>query len=315
MKRWLAILGATLILPLAVPAMAGARVAAATITPVVVLGGPASTVYPASNGTWLTYETNSSGNRLHWDVMAKNLHTGRITKINAPGTQGYSPSFDPGTNAIVYQQVTANHSDIFRFNLDGRVRTRMPSRVNTPAWEWAPSVSKRYLEFVRIIPRGTWQLMRYDRMKHVAQMLASAPGRCQCLFADGMGERWASYTQCIGHGPCQALIRSAFNPHSIKVPNPNGSDQYSPIVNETTGDAYFIRAGRACGAHVQFFKWHIGSGAPATLVATLPAGFDVDGRMSLAPTGLGGTDLLFTRFNCHTRGEDLFRLPNIVPPT
>jgi len=65
MKRWLAIVGVTLIPALAAPAVAGPRLEAAKTAPVMVLGGPASTVYPFSNGTWLTFETNSTGDRLH----------------------------------------------------------------------------------------------------------------------------------------------------------------------------------------------------------------------------------------------------------
>jgi len=296
-------------LPATLPGGPSADAAPSTlITPVQVLGGPQSTLFPSSNGTWLIYTTNTVKAPKHWDEMAKNLSTGHIVKVNAPGTQGFAGTFDPGTNTVVYQQASGRRSNIATFDLDTSSRALMPG-VNTPSWEWQPSVSTGYVEFLRDVGKLT-VLLLYNRTTHAIVEVGSEPLKCECLHAGPVGEQWAPFTKCP-KGRCRAYIRSTTSGAVRTARDISGLPEYFPAVDEATGDVYLVRSGFGCGRHIRFLKWHIGS-LTVSVIATLPPGYDVAPRLSLAPNGSGGTDLLFTRVNCKTGGYDLYKLPGVA---
>jgi hypothetical protein len=56
-------------------------------------------------------------------------------------------------------------------------------------------------------------------------------------------------------------------------------------------------SGSGCGVKVEILRWHIGDPLPYTVVATLPAGFDVAFRTATFNDG-SNDDVLFDRLRC-----------------
>jgi hypothetical protein len=115
----------------------------ALIMPTKVLALKAYQFFPYSNGTYLTYSSNSTQHPSHVNAYARRFSDGKTVRINALGTAGFDGGFDPGTDTVIYQQVKNASSDIYSYNLDTRVRQKL-GVLDTKQWEWDPRISSTY---------------------------------------------------------------------------------------------------------------------------------------------------------------------------
>src|SRR5436190_6805310 len=90
---------------------------------------------PVATALHLAWNQNSAGSPNHYDVYAqtRDNSTGPW-KVNGPGTSGWTPSAILGTETIIYQQSTSSVSDLYLYRLSTKIRSKLPSKVDSPAW-------------------------------------------------------------------------------------------------------------------------------------------------------------------------------------
>jgi len=288
--------------------------AVALITPVKLVGGKAAQFRPFGNGTWYAWDSNSVARPHHNDVFARMVSGGAIVKVNAPGSVGFAGGFDPGTNTVIYQQISGGRSDIYLYNLDTKKRS-VPPGVNSSKWEYRPRISATHILFARERKvRGLLYTTAYleDRSTLALVELGTTKDKAVGYYSGSVGDAYATYTLAGAKQNVYVYDIGAGTRH--KVPLPARSAQYASAVDETTGTLYFARSRLACGANVRLLAVPVSSlSATATRLAALPKGIDVDFAASLAPdrTTVGGLDYLFTRYVCKSGGADIYAFPDV----
>ena len=294
-----------------------ASTAWALITPVKVLSLPAVQILPFSNDAYLAYASNSTGHPNHYNADAYRYSDHKIRRLNAAHTQGYDGGFDPGTNTVIYQQITNNSSDLYTYNLDTLTRHKLGAIDNT-SWEWQPRISTSFISFFRDFKvSGTWYVgvFLFDRDTGRLRRLAAYRWVNHPRENGSLGDLYASWTVCWKK-TCAAYVYDVQAGVVRKIPTNNGRPQYGPAVDETNGLVFFVRSGFGCGHGVTIFKASIGnlSGAP-TKVGTLPAGVDLAGvsaSLALNP-GTNEYGYFFSRENCRSGASDIYALRGVSP--
>ena len=292
--------------------------AVALITPVQIVAAKAAQFRPSGSGTWYTWDSNSVAHPNHGNVYAQPVLGGAIVKVNASRTEGFAGGFDPGTNTLIYQQISAGQSNIYLYDLDTRQRTALPG-VNTPRWEYQPRISSTHVLFARDVRvGGLWYTTVFlqDRSTLALTKLGKTKDRAVAYYSGSVGDAYASYTLAnnFGDGDQNVFVYDIGAGTRHKVPLPDRSAQYSPAVDETTGTLYFMRSGPACGANVRLLTVPVTdlSAAPNQL-AQLPKGIDAGFEASLAPSPLtvSGIDYLFARYVCRNGAVDIYAFPDV----
>jgi hypothetical protein len=269
-----------------------------------VLGGPEAQFLPFANETHLIWTQNSEARPNHYNAFGGALDaTGRF-RLNDTGTNGFTGGIDPGTNVAIYQQTNDGRSNLFLFDLDTRVRTKLPAPVNSPRWEWAPRISTSYILFQRD-ENGRTNLYLYDRTAETLDQIHSVDPDRAFLYAGSVGESYASWTVC-GQG-CNAFVYEIAGNDKTKLPVPVGKHQYAPTVDEATGEVYFVRSGNACGANVGIWRRPVDLSALAERIISLPDGIDTGWTLALdVDTGNARLDAWFEYHRCRSRQGDLY---------
>ena len=110
---------------------------------------------------------------------------------------------------------------------------------------------------------------------------------------------------------CRAFVRDTVTDHTRRIPAPDGTERYAPVVDEGGEHVYVVRSGSACGAAVRIVRVPLSDlGATPVTIATLPAGVDVGFQLSLEerPSRL---DLWFSRYRCGPQQGDIYRLRDV----
>jgi hypothetical protein len=269
-----------------------------------VLGGPEAQNLPFANDTYLIWTQNSTARPNHFNAWAGPLNAASRFRLNDVGTSGFTGGLDPGENVAIYQQVDGGRSTLFTKDLDTRIRTKLPSPVNSPAWEWAPRISDGYILFQRDA-NGRTTLYLYDRIGLNLTQLHSVDFDNAFMFSGMVGESYATWTVC-GRA-CNAFVYDIAGLDKMKLPVPLGKHQYAPAVDEDTGTVYFVRSGNACGSNVGIFRRPVDLSATAQLVKALPAGIDTGWTLALEEDVANNRlDAWFEFFRCTPRQGDLF---------
>jgi hypothetical protein len=288
--------------------------AVALITPVAIVGGKTAQFRPFGNGTWYAWDSNSVARPKHRDVFAEPVSGGPPVKVNAPGSQGFAGGFDPGTNTVIYQQVSGGRSDIYLYDLDTKQRT-VPPGVNSSRWEYRPRISATHILFARERRvRGLSYTTAYleDRTTHALVELGTTKDKAVGYFPGSLGETYVTYT--LAGAKQNIYVYEIGTGTRHKVPLPARSAQYAPAVDESAGTLYFTRSGLGCGANARLLAVPVSNlSATATRLAQLPRGIDLDYNASLAPdpATVNGVDYLFTRYVCKNGGADVYAFPDV----
>jgi hypothetical protein len=98
---------------------------ASALTPKVVLAEPSSQVRGSSNGTWLSWGSNSVAHPMRFNVYAQKIGSARRVPINAARTHGVAGNVIQGTNDVIYTQLTSSSWHLYLFNLDTKTRRKV----------------------------------------------------------------------------------------------------------------------------------------------------------------------------------------------
>ena len=313
MKRTRTLMVATSALVLSVAGWAHA----APITPVKVIGGGADQQLPSVNADWIAWSSNSE-NPNRYDAQVRSLDsgvpTGPITTLNGPTTFGWGPDLLAGGSEVVFQQANPRQgvSNIWIADLDVLpLHKTQPPGLNTDAWEWRPMITDNWILFGRQT-RTHNGIFLYNRTTHGVRKLTNPRlnrrGSPSLIPAD-VNESYATWTRCQPAG-CNVFYYDIGTRETERVPNPNGAIFYDGGLSATTGDIYFARSGRGCGVAVKIYRWHIGDGPTFTTVASLPAGFDEDGKIAVFDDGTHD-QLYFARVRCSGAFHaDIYQVPD-----
>ena len=289
--------------------IAGARPAGAVEGPQQMVAGSQDQLLPSANADYLIWTANSDAfpNRFH--AYGRPRGTSGVFRLNPSGTRGYSGGIDPGQDVAVYQQIEGESSDLYRIDLESRERHRLPAAINSNRWEWGPRVSNAFYLFARDAGTRT-KLFLYDRSAHSLEEIASYDLTTSYAAPGAVGQRYATWTVC---GPlhCRAFVRDTLTDHTRRIPAPDGSERYAPVVDEGGEHVYVVRSGSACGVAVRIVRVPLSDlGATPVMIATLPAGVDVGFQLSLEerPSRL---DLWFSRYRCGPQQGDIYRLRDV----
>jgi hypothetical protein len=274
-----------------------------------ILAGPEDQLLASANDTYLIWSQSSVASPNRYHAYGKVRGTSDVFRLNPAGTRGYAGGIDPGQDRAIYQQLDGPASDLYTINLATHRRTKLPGPINTNRWEWGPRVSDAFFFFARDASRAT-SLFLYDRASKTMEKLVSLDLTRFYVAPGSVGERYATWSVC-GPRRCNAFIRDTDTDLTRKLPAPDGKSRYAPVVHEGEGQVYFVRSGPACGAAVRIMRSPLADlGAPPVSLLTLPAGIDVDIRMSLEQVG-SQVHLWFSRYRCDQQQGDIYRLRDV----
>jgi hypothetical protein len=286
--------------------------AEAAATPVGLQTDPAIQEYsPAATATYEAWEQDSVASPNTWNVYAQPRAGGASWKVNARNTQGYVPSPVTGGNeSIIYTQQTSRTSGLFIYNLAAKVRTALPAKVDSAAWNYSGVASTKYIAFMRLTST-TRELLLYNRSSGRTTQVATTKRSCSsCLQPTWVGATHLAYDTC-------SATNSACNSHvltiggaAVTVPRaPAPHSVYGAAVDEATGNVYFVSSTTWCGLFVSVERWNLAGGAPSDLY-DLPEGFDIFSGISLAPdtSTPGNLDALYSQYDCIAENYDNYAL-------
>jgi hypothetical protein len=120
-----------------------------------ILTTPRDEILPAANSYFAWSQNSAAHPHLYTEYVRGNLFSsvgpGPRIRVNHVGTQGFSGGIDATTiTTLIYQQVKGHQSDIKLFNLMTHVRSDPTVGVNTPAWEYRPTISGPWILFGRL---------------------------------------------------------------------------------------------------------------------------------------------------------------------
>jgi hypothetical protein len=283
--------------------------AGAVSSPQRILAGPEDQLLVSVNDTYLIWTENSVAFPNRYHAYGRVRGTSDVFRLNPPGTRGYAGGIDPGQDVAVYQQIEGQSSDLYRIDLGTRERHRLPAVIDSARWEWGPRVSNAFYFFARDASAAT-TLFLYDRVSKTMEKLVSLDLTRFYVAPGSVGERYATWTVC-GPRHCNAYIRDTDTDLTRRIPAPDGSSRYAPVVHEAEGQVYFVRSGPACGSAVRIMRLAVADlGASPVVLLTLPAGIDVDLQMSLEQVG-ARVHLWFSRYRCAPQQGDIYRLRDV----
>jgi hypothetical protein len=271
-----------------------------------ILGGPEDQALPFVNGTYMVWTQDSEARPNRYNAFASLLDGSGRFKLNAKGTRGFTGGIDPGTDVAIYQQADGQRSNLFTIDLVTRVRTKLPTPVNSSNWEWAPRISNAYILFQRDA-QSTTTLWLYDRGGNTPTSLHSVNADRVFMYAGAVGEQFASWTVC-GQG-CNAFVYDITTATKTKLPVPTGRHQYAPVVDEDHGNVYFVRSGDSCGANVGIWRRPVDLSGPAEEMVSFPDGIDTGWTLALdEDVANARLDAWFQYFRCAAGHGDIFEV-------
>jgi hypothetical protein len=283
--------------------------ASAVEGPQQVIVGPEDQLLPSANADYLIWTANSEAFPDRYHAYGRPRGTNDGFRLNPSGTRGYAGGLDPGQNVAIYQQIEGSSSDLYRMNLATRERNPLPPAVNSARWEWGPRVSDTFYFFARDAGTST-TLFLYGRDTQMLEKVARYDLTSYYASPGAVGERYATWSVC-GPVTCRAFVRDTETDETRKIPAPDGTARYAPVVDEGNEHVYVVRSGPRCGGAVRIVRVPLSDlGATPVTIATLPAGIDVGFTLSLEerPTQL---DLWFSRYRCGPQQGDVYRLRDV----
>ena len=276
-----------------------ASTALGAVVQVPVLTSPRDEVQAAASDASLAWSQNSAAHPHLYNAWARPSGGGARIQVNHVGTQGFMGGTDG--NTLVYQQVKRNQSNIKLFNLVTHVRSNPPVGVDTPAWEFHPTLSGSWMLFGRYrSSTNRDQAILFNISTRQLIVLADRPGANQTVVPGQVNGNFAVWDQCTATA-CNVWEYDIAGATKTRLPNtPPGQLNYAPSV-DSTGTTYFAHSGRSCGASIE--KRPVG-GPTSTVVAL--RGRDVND--SYLATVATQSNLVFAKFNCRTKSDDVYKI-------
>jgi hypothetical protein len=245
-----------------------------------------------------------------YDAYVKPFGVSR-SRINPAGTTAFTGGIDGTGTTLVYQQISSStgQSNLKLYDLGSAIITT-PQGVNTPNYEWQPTISGNWILFGRAnlnVRPVSDHIVLHNQTAADTRVLDQQVGPPDRLLSPGQvnGDfaTWDRYTYATHTG--NVFRYQISTPTTIKVPRPTGKIQYASSTNPT-GAIFYVRSGIGCGKQV-VIREDV-PGVSDVGLAVMPAGYDIV-RTFAVDEGGGVTSLYFDRFNCATgRGYNIYKL-------
>ncbi|MEJ7569219.1 MAG: hypothetical protein WKF41_13245 [Gaiellaceae bacterium] len=183
---------------------------------------------------------------------------------------------------------------------------RLGGSVNTPQWEWRPSLSGRWLLFGRIdYVRARYQVLLADLRTGTVRTLDSVSGHAAYAVPGQVNGSWAVWTSCPDNW-CRVyrydIARSTRAP--LPMARQHVFQQFGPAVSRT-GDVYFGTSKAGC-RESRIMKF---ADAGLTMLTQLPEGISFQ-YSYLDDSSPERADLYFDRVGCGRSDlSDVYRIP------
>ena len=183
--------------------------------------------------------------------------------------------------------------------------------MNTPRWEWEPSVSGDWILFGREnFKTNTYAIVLHNMSTSETRTLDSGLGPRTPGQANG---DYAVWTRC--DGSCDVVLEqiSAGSGSDVVLEKPAVTTyQYGPSVT-STGVVYLARSGRDCGSNVRIVRFGPSDPAEGTVVAALGSGRDMFGTYARENAD-GSVDVFYDRLSCtNLKVADIYRIHDPPP--
>ena len=205
-------------------------------------------------------------------------------------------------------------SDLYLYKLSTRIRSKLPSKVDSPAWEYNGVASTSFIAFMRLTSTAR-QLLLYNRSSGKVTTVASIKRACgSCLYPDWVGATHMLFVQCAPRSfVCQSKLWTKGGTIQT-IPNPGGArfTQYGPSMDEASGDVYYVHSTTLCGLFVEIRRTNISDLSAFVTIYEFDEGID-GGRTSLAPDVAipSDTDLLFSDWNCLQGDGGIYEIDSV----
>jgi hypothetical protein len=252
--------------------------------------------------------------------------TGSPNRYDAYAKEGANPPFKLNTSGqgwtggidypvVVYQQVASGQSNIFLYDLSTDTRPTTPEGVNTNRWEWHPTISGDWLLYGRDNnSTPTQRVILHNSVTDEERTLSTITRASHYLQADQVSGNWATFTRCKPF--CNVVRYDIAANTSMTMGKPDTArprHQYAGAVT-ASGAVYLVRSGPNCGERVRIVRYDTARGDPAlgTVVAALPAGFDIAFAFARV-NGDGSIDVFYDRVRCSTGRFDIYKITDPAP--
>jgi hypothetical protein len=298
--------------------VSGAAVAGAA-TPEVVLNDPGvKERSPSVSDGYLVWSADKQAgphlNHLHSYVMPEG---GSPVRINPAGTRSFGAAIDGTT--IVYQEDTGGDRDLLLFDAVTEERTEPPDGVNTPNFEYEPTLSGDWLLFTRtngnrVEGRDAWvKIVLFDLAGGTGTAIEKLPLRRYYLESGQVNGDWATFGSCSlrqGFSDCQVTRYQISTEEAVVIDNPTGMQLGNGAVSGD-GTVYLARTRTRqhweCGNHNRLVRVPVGE--PGVVIAKLLDGREVFETFAFDESG-GSTTLYFDRVTCETNASGIYRIAN-----
>jgi hypothetical protein len=263
---------------------------------------PAAATEGSTN--YFAWTQNSRSRRNHFDAFLTRTGDPRV-KLNTSG-EGFMGGIDPPL--VAYQQIANGQSNLKLYKADDQTRPALPAGVNTPDWEWEPSISGDWLLFGRQTNNAQYVILHSLTTPTVLMLDQGVRFRHE----GQMNGNFAVWTRC-NRSTCNVVRRDILATTDIVLSKPPTKFQYSAAVTSTG-----IGLGRAKRAEVRN-----GREDGARLRRGRPARRQGRRRPRHERTRLlerlardnadGSVDVFYDRYVCGTGKSDIYRINDPHP--
>jgi hypothetical protein len=256
------------------------------------------------------FTRSRTGSPNRYDAYAK-VGGDAAVKLNTAG-QGWTGGVDYPT--VVYQRIYSGRSNIFLYDLSDGSRPTTPAGVNTPWWEWHPTISGDWLLYGRDDNNSpTQRVVLHNHMTHEERLLSSVTRATHYLQPDQVNGNYVTFTRC--KPGCNVVKYEIGSTASGVLPKPvttRPRHQYAGAVT-SDGAVYLVRSGPRCGERVRIVRYDPNRDPTyGTIVAALPAGIDIAFTHAREDVLLG-VDIFYDRVNCSTGRFDIYKVHDPAP--
>jgi hypothetical protein len=139
-------------------------------TPEKLVGRPgAGEFQPVRGDNFLAWQQNTRRKPNDYNVFARELGGGGTFRVNPRRVNAANGDIDG--DVLVYQQFRVGDSKLKLFDLADRSHSNLPSKANSPDWEYWPSHSGDFVLFGRLFDNGVRTIMLLDVSTGRAQRL------------------------------------------------------------------------------------------------------------------------------------------------
>ena len=231
---------------------------------------------------------------------------GAVMRINAERTNAYVGGFDSGTDRVIFQQVTANDSDLFLFDISSGRREPMRA-LNDGHWQWNPSIDTDRSGTTWVTygvnrfgsPSAKWRLYLVNMDTGERTLLDETTNRCGCLFPGTVAYPWVTWSVGADATTWRYDIRSGERVQLL----PTDRDEYSAATTPN-GVTYVAQGGDRCGVNARIYR--VDRDGTATLLLRFGAGREA-ANLSVDHTAPHDR-LFYDRRICRSGRADILRL-------